>query len=64
MKPPDVGRNGASTPLAVDVTPSGTDEGIRAAAGYSIFSKLELSEERDVHQRVKAALVYLSQPHP
>jgi len=27
----------------------------------SIFSKLELSEERDVHRRVKAALVYLSQ---
>ena len=28
----------------------------------SIFAKLGLSEERDVNRRVKAVLVYLSQP--
>jgi DNA-binding NarL/FixJ family response regulator len=53
------GKNNAGIAAALFLTERAVEKHIN-----SIFSKLELSEERDVHRRVKAALVYLSQPHP
>jgi len=52
------GKNNAGIAAALFLTERAVEKHIN-----SIFSKLELSEERDVHRRVKAALVYLSQPH-
>jgi DNA-binding NarL/FixJ family response regulator len=53
------GKNNAGIAAVLFLTERAVEKHIN-----SIFSKLELSEERDVHRRVKAALVYLSQPHP
>ncbi len=52
------GKNNAGIAAALFLTERAVEKHIN-----SIFSKLELSEERDVHRRVKAALVYLSQRH-
>jgi DNA-binding NarL/FixJ family response regulator len=53
-----MGRNNAGIAAALFLTERAVEKHINA-----IFSKLELSEEPDVHRRVKAALVYLaSQP--
>ena len=50
------GKNNAGIAAALFLSERAVEKHIN-----SIFSKLELSEERDVHRRVKAALVYLSQ---
>jgi DNA-binding NarL/FixJ family response regulator len=49
------GRNNAGIAAALSLTERAVEKHINA-----IFSKLELSEEPDVHRRVKAALVYLA----
>ena len=51
------GRNNAGIATALYLTERAVEKHINA-----IFSKLQLSEEQDVHRRVKAALLYLSQP--
>ena len=53
------GKNNAGIATALFMSERAVEKHIN-----SIFSKLELSEERDVHRRVKAALVYLSQDSP
>ena len=50
------GRNNAGIAAALFLTERAVEKHISA-----IFSKLQLSEEQDVHRRVKAALLYLSQ---
>ena len=50
-----MGKNNAGIAAALFLTERAVEKHINA-----IFSKLELSEEPDVHRRVKAALVYLS----
>jgi DNA-binding NarL/FixJ family response regulator len=50
-----MGRNNAGIAAALFLTERAVEKHINA-----IFSKLELSEEPDVHRRVKAALVYLA----
>ncbi|MFN2568597.1 MAG: response regulator transcription factor, partial [Candidatus Dormibacteria bacterium] len=56
------GRNNASIASALFLTERAVEKHIN-----SIFSKLGLGEEREVHRRVKAVLVYLAergQPRP
>lgn len=48
------GRNNAAIAAALFLTERGVEKHINA-----IFSKLGLSEEKDVHRRVKAALIFL-----
>jgi DNA-binding NarL/FixJ family response regulator len=50
-----MGKNNAGIAAALFLTERAVEKHIN-----SIFSKLDLSEEPDVHRRVKAALVYLS----
>jgi DNA-binding NarL/FixJ family response regulator len=50
-----MGRNNSGIAAALFLTERAVEKHINA-----IFSKLDLSEEPDVHRRVKAALVYLS----
>ena len=50
-----MGKNNAGIAAALFLTERAVEKHINA-----IFSKLELSEEPDVHRRVKAALVYLA----
>jgi DNA-binding NarL/FixJ family response regulator len=50
-----MGRNNAGIAAALFLTERAVEKHINA-----IFSKLDLSEEPDVHRRVKAALVYLA----
>jgi DNA-binding NarL/FixJ family response regulator len=50
-----MGRNNAGIATALFLTERAVEKHINA-----IFSKLDLSEEPDVHRRVKAALLYLS----
>lgn len=50
------GKNNAGIAAALFLSERAVEKHIN-----SIFSKLELSEERDVHRRVKATLLYLSQ---
>jgi DNA-binding NarL/FixJ family response regulator len=52
------GKNNAGIAAALFLTERAVEKHIN-----SIFSKLELSEERDVHRRVKAALLFLSRQH-
>ena len=49
------GRNNAGIADALSLTERAVEKHIN-----SIFSKLGLSEEPDIHRRVKATLVYLS----
>lgn len=49
------GRNNAAIAAALTLTERAVEKGIN-----SIFSKLMLSEERDVHRRVKAVLLFLT----
>ncbi len=51
------GRNNAGIADSLFLTERAVEKHINA-----IFSKLQLSEELDVHRRVKAALLYLSEP--
>lgn len=53
------GKNNAGIATALFMSERAVEKHIN-----SIFSKLELSEEQDVHRRVKAALFYLSQDSP
>jgi DNA-binding NarL/FixJ family response regulator len=53
-----MGKNNAGIAAALFLTERAVEKHINA-----IFSKLDLSEEPDVHRRVKAALVYLSSQH-
>jgi DNA-binding NarL/FixJ family response regulator len=53
------GKNNAAIAAALFLTERGVEKHINA-----IFSKLGLSEEKDVHRRVKAALIYLSEELP
>jgi DNA-binding NarL/FixJ family response regulator len=53
-----MGRNNAGIAAALFLTEWAVEKHINA-----IFSKLDLSEEPDVHRRVKAALVYLAAAH-
>jgi DNA-binding NarL/FixJ family response regulator len=53
------GRNNAAIAAALFLTERAVEKHINA-----IFSKLGLSEEPDVHRRVKAALAYLSETGP
>lgn len=48
------GKNNAAIAAALFLTERGVEKHINA-----IFSKLSLSEEKDLHRRVKAALIYL-----
>ena len=48
------GRNNAAIAAALFLTERAVEKHIN-----SIFSKLQLSEERDIHRRVKAALLFL-----
>jgi DNA-binding NarL/FixJ family response regulator len=50
-----MGRNNSGIAAALFLTERAVEKHINA-----IFSKLDLSEEPDVHRRVKAALVYLA----
>jgi DNA-binding NarL/FixJ family response regulator len=50
-----MGKNNAGIAAALFLTERAVEKHINAT-----FSKLELSEEPDVHRRVKAALVYLA----
>lgn len=50
------GKNNASIAQALHLSEGAVEKHIS-----SIFSKLGLSEEQDVHRRVKAALIYLSE---
>jgi DNA-binding NarL/FixJ family response regulator len=50
------GKNNASIAEALHLTGGAVEKHIS-----SIFSKLGLSEEPDVHRRVKATLIYLAQ---
>lgn len=50
------GKNNAAIAQALHLTEGAVEKHIS-----SIFSKLGLSEEQDVHRRVKAALIYLSE---
>jgi DNA-binding NarL/FixJ family response regulator len=50
------GRNNAGIAAALSLTDRAVEKHINA-----IFSKLELSEERDTHRRVKATLMYLAE---
>jgi DNA-binding NarL/FixJ family response regulator len=50
------GKNNAAIAHALHLTDGAVEKHIS-----SIFSKLGLSEEQDVHRRVKAALIYLSE---
>jgi DNA-binding NarL/FixJ family response regulator len=50
------GKNNASTAQALHLSEGAVEKHIS-----SIFSKLGLSEEQDVHRRVKAALIYLAE---
>lgn len=50
-----MGRNNAGIAAALFLAERAVEKHIHA-----IFSKLDLSEEPDVHRRVKAALVYLA----
>ena len=52
-----MGRNNSGIAAALFLTERAVEKHINA-----IFSKLDLSEEPDVHRRVKAALVYLVGP--
>jgi DNA-binding NarL/FixJ family response regulator len=51
------GKTNAAIAAGVNLSERGVEKHIN-----SIFSKLGLSEERDVNRRVKAVLVYLSEP--
>ena len=53
------GKNNAAIATALFLTERGVEKHINA-----IFSKLGLSEEKDVHRRVKAALIYLTEESP
>ena len=53
-----MGKNNAGIAAALFLTERAVEKHINA-----IFSKLDLSEEPDVHRRVKAALVYLAAQH-
>jgi len=50
------GKNNAAIAAALFLTERGVEKHINA-----IFSKLGLSEEKDVHRRVRAALIYLAE---
>ena len=50
------GRNNAGIAAALSLTDRAVEKHINA-----IFSKLGVSEERDVHRRVKAVLLYLAE---
>jgi DNA-binding NarL/FixJ family response regulator len=50
------GKNNAAIATALFLTERGVEKHINA-----IFSKLGLSEEKDVHRRVKAALIFLAE---
>ena len=50
------GKNNAAIAAALFLTERGVEKHINA-----IFSKLGLSEEKDVHRRVKAALIFLAE---
>jgi DNA-binding NarL/FixJ family response regulator len=49
------GRNNASVASALGLSERAVEKHIN-----SVFSKLDLSEEPDVHRRVKAVLLYLA----
>jgi len=53
------GKNNAAIARALFLTERAVEKHIN-----SIFSKLGLSEDRDIHRRVKATLVFLSQHQP
>jgi DNA-binding NarL/FixJ family response regulator len=53
------GKNNAAIAAALYLTERGVEKHINA-----IFSKLGLSEERDLHRRVKAALIFLAGEPP
>ena len=53
------GKNNAAIAAALFLTERGVEKHINA-----IFSKLGLSEEKDVHRRVRAALIYLAEESP
>ena len=50
------GKDNAAIAVALHLTVRGVERHINA-----LFAKLQLSEERDVHRRVKAVLLYLSE---
>jgi DNA-binding NarL/FixJ family response regulator len=53
------GKNNAAIAASLFLTERGVEKHINA-----IFSKLGLSEEKDLHRRVKAALIFLSEEQP
>jgi len=53
------GKNNAAIAASLFLTERGVEKHINA-----IFSKLGLSEEKDLHRRVKAALIYLAEESP
>ena len=53
------GKNNAAIASSLFLTERGVEKHINA-----IFSKLGLSEEKEVHRRVKAALIYLAEESP
>jgi DNA-binding NarL/FixJ family response regulator len=53
------GKNNAAIAVSLFLTERGVEKHINA-----IFSKLGLSEEKDLHRRVKAALIYLAEESP
>jgi len=53
------GKNNAAIAASLFLTERGVEKHINA-----IFSKLGLSEEKDLHRRVKAALIYLAEEPP
>jgi DNA-binding NarL/FixJ family response regulator len=53
------GKNNAAIATSLFLTEGGVEKHINA-----IFSKLGLSEEKDLHRRVKAALMYLAEESP
>jgi len=53
------GKNNAAIAALLFLTERGVEKHINA-----IFSKLGLSEEKDLHRRVKAALIYLAEESP
>ena len=53
------GKNNSAIAAALFLTERGVEKHINA-----IFSKLGLSEEKDVHRRVKAALIFLAEEPP